>query len=79
MQLTSSLHITKREMDGGQKSRYYAAILSGKNDCGLWSLSSLRAPFSPAQEVILYLHPECARPQQDLLLTEANKHVSVTQ
>ena len=40
MQLTSSPHVTKREMDGGQKSRYYAAILSGKNDCGLWSLST---------------------------------------
>ena len=28
-------------MDGGQKSRYYAAILSGKNDRGLWSLSTV--------------------------------------
>ena len=43
VQLTSSPHVTKREMDGGQKSRYYAAILSGKNDRGLWSLSTAGA------------------------------------
>ena len=28
-------------MDSGQKSGYYAAILSGKNDHGLWSLSTV--------------------------------------
>ena len=32
MQLTSLPRVTKREMDSGRKSRYYAAILSGKND-----------------------------------------------
>ena len=40
MQLMSSPHVTKRETDGGRKSGYYDAILSGKNDCGLWSLST---------------------------------------
>ena len=40
MQLTSSPHVTKRETDGGRKSGYYDAILSGKNDRGLWSLST---------------------------------------
>ena len=33
-------HITKRETDGGRKFGYYAAILSGKNDRGLRSLST---------------------------------------
>ena len=32
--------ITKRETGGGQKFGYYAAILSGKNDHGLQSLST---------------------------------------
>ena len=32
--------ITKRETDGGRKFGYYAAILSGKNGCGLRSLST---------------------------------------
>ena len=32
--------ITKREMDGGRKFGYYAAILSGKNGRGLRSLST---------------------------------------
>ena len=27
-------------MDSGQKSRYYAAILSGKNDHSIWSVST---------------------------------------
>ena len=67
----SSPHVTKCEMDSGRKSGYYAAILSGKNDRGV--KSSLQAPFLPAQEVILRLHPECIRSQQDLTLTEANK------
>ena len=40
MQLVSSPHITKREMDSGWKAEYYVAVLSGKNDCGLWSLST---------------------------------------
>ena len=40
MQLMSSLHITKRETDSGQKARYYATTLSGKNDRGLWSVST---------------------------------------
>ena len=35
MQLMSSPHETKREMDGGRKARYYAAILIRKNDLGL--------------------------------------------
>ena len=73
MQLTSSPNLTKHEMDSGRKAKaaYYDTILSGKNDHGL--RSTLRAPFSPAQEVILHLHPECAMPQQDLTLTAANK------
>ena len=28
-------------MDSGQKSRYYAAILSGTNDHGIWSASTV--------------------------------------
>ena len=40
MQLTSSPRVTKHKTDSGRKSAYYAAILSGKNDCGLWSLST---------------------------------------
>ena len=40
MQLMSSPHITKCETDSGWKSRYYAIIFSGKNDHGLWSLST---------------------------------------
>ena len=35
MQLTSSPHVTERETVSGQKSEYYATILSGKNDRGL--------------------------------------------
>ena len=37
----SSPRVTKHEMDGGRKSAYYVAILSGKNDCGLWSISTV--------------------------------------
>ena len=40
MQLTSSPHVTERETVGERKSGYYAAILSGKNDRGLRSLST---------------------------------------
>ena len=40
MQLTSSPHVTKRETNDGQKAGYYTAILSGKNDCGLWNIST---------------------------------------
>ena len=40
MQMTSSPHVTKRETDGGRKFGYYATITSGKNDRGLWSLST---------------------------------------
>ena len=40
MQLMSSPHVTKREMDGGRKSAYNAAVLNGKNDRGLCSLST---------------------------------------
>ena len=40
MQLMSIPHVTKCETDSGQKSGYYAAILSGKNDGGLWSVSA---------------------------------------
>ena len=29
-------HVTKRETDSGQKSGYYTAILSGKEDRGIW-------------------------------------------
>ena len=35
------IHMTKRETDGGRKLGYYAAILSGKNDRGLQSLSTV--------------------------------------
>ena len=42
MQLTSSPHVTKHEMDGGLKSAYYAAILSGKNDHSLCNLSTAK-------------------------------------
>ena len=40
MQLTSSPRVTKRKTDSEWKSAYYAAILSGKNDRCLWSLST---------------------------------------
>ena len=32
-------HVTKCETASGRKARYYTAILSGKNDFGLWSVS----------------------------------------
>ena len=35
-------HITEHEMDSGRKAGYYAAILDGTNDHGLWSLSKLK-------------------------------------
>ena len=38
--LTSLSHVTKCVTDSERKAGYYAAILSGKNDCGLWSLST---------------------------------------
>ena len=41
MQLTSSPHVAERETDSGWKSGYYAAILSGKTDHGIWSLSTV--------------------------------------
>ena len=39
-------HITKRETDTGQTSGYYAAILSSKEDGGLWSVSTLAKHFA---------------------------------
>ena len=75
MRLMSLPHI-KRETDGGQKSGYYAAILSGKNDSGLWSLSTAEqfaSSFLTSTEMILHFYPECTRSQQDLTLIEANK------
>ena len=69
-------HITKREMDGGLKFEYYTTILSHKNDHGLWSLSTVEHFASSSlnsTEVILHLHPECTRSQQDLTLTEASE------
>ena len=36
------LHVTKRETNSGRKSGYYAAILSGKEDCGIWRLSTTK-------------------------------------
>ena len=41
MQLMSSPCVIKHETDSGRKLAYYAAILSGKNDRGLWSLSTV--------------------------------------
>ena len=35
-------HVTKREMDSGRKSGYYAAILSGKEDRSIWHLSTAK-------------------------------------
>ena len=35
-------NVTKCETDSGQKSGYYVAILSGKEDHGLWSLSTAK-------------------------------------
>ena len=32
-------NVTKHKTDSGRKSGYYAPILSGKEDHGLWSLS----------------------------------------
>ena len=65
MHWTLSPHVNKCEMDSGQKSAYYTAIFEWQKL--LWSMelkvqrSSLQAPFSPVQEVILHLHPECTR------------------
>ena len=39
MQLTSP-PVTECETDSGWKSRYYTAILIGKNDRSLWSVST---------------------------------------
>ena len=41
MQLMSSPRVTKHKTDSGRKLAYYATILSGKNDRGLWSLSTV--------------------------------------
>ena len=71
-QLTSSPYVTKHETDGGQKVGYYNIILSGKNDRGLWSVSTAEQFASSlliaVQEVILHLHPAVVytRSQQDL-------------
>ena len=35
-------HVTKCKTDSGWKSRYYATILSGKKDRGLWTLSTTK-------------------------------------
>ena len=75
MQLMSSPHITKCETDSGWKSRYYAIIFSGKNDHGLWSLSTVEqflSSFLTTAGSDLHLHLECTRSTQDLTLTEAN-------
>ena len=63
-------------MDGGRKSRYYTAILSGKNDRGLWSASTVEqfaSSFLTNAGSNFTLHPECTRSQQNLMLTKANK------
>ena len=76
MQFTSSPRVTKRETDGGRKSAYHAAILSGKNDSGLWNLSTVEqfvSSFLTSAGSDFTLHPECTRSQQDLTLTKANK------
>ena len=62
--------------NGERKFGYYAAILSGKNDSGLQSLSTaeqLASSFLTTTESDLHLHQEYARSQQALTLTEANK------
>ena len=38
------------------------------------SVSSLWAHLSPAKEIVLHFYPGCTRSQQDLTLTERNKH-----
>ena len=35
-------HVTKREAESGRESRYYAAILGGKEDRGLWSANTTK-------------------------------------
>ena len=35
-------HVTKCKTDSGRKSGYYTAILSGKEDRSLWSLSIVK-------------------------------------
>ena len=35
-------HVTKRKTNSGRKSGYYAAILSGKEECGIWRLSTAK-------------------------------------
>ena len=35
-------HVTKRKTDSGRKSGYYAAILSGMEDHGIWHLSTTK-------------------------------------
>ena len=35
-------HVTKHEVESGWKSGYYAAILGGKEDRGLWSANTTK-------------------------------------
>ena len=35
-------HITKCEVESGPESRYYAAILGSKEDCGLWNANTTK-------------------------------------
>ena len=48
--MTSSPRVTKRDTDSERKPAYYAAILSGKNDRGLWNLDQFVSSFLTSAE-----------------------------
>ena len=60
MQSTSLPHVTKHETESGREDVYYAPILIGKKNPQSMEHqvqeSSLWAPFSQAQEVILHFY-----------------------
>ena len=76
MQLIPSPHVAERKTDSGQKSVHYAAILSGKNDSSLWSLSTVEqfaSSFLTNAGSDFTFTPRMQKISQDLMITEANK------
>ena len=72
--MMSSPHVTKHEMDGGWKCRYYTAILSDKSDDGLWSLSTAElfaSSFLTSAGSDLTFAPRMHKVSLDLTLTKA--------
>ena len=76
MQLTSLPHVTNVETNSGQKSGYFAAILSGKNDSCLWSVSTgeqfVSSFLTSARNNFTFL-PRMHKVSTRSMLTEANK------